>query len=359
MNKTAGLCSLVILLIALPACDAISAITVPPQEPVVFEPQIYPELDPDSIELIGTEPIFMGGGFGAWDESVGGPGAILYYDGLFHMFYSGGQGVGYAISLDGFDWHRVVDGPILQSSDFSYSFESLRASSALVTKNGELVMYFSTLGTPEVGSLETIGRATASAPDGPWLPDPQPVLQPGPAGSWDGYRVFSPDIVITSDGLRMYFGAVDFAGSDRLGETLGEWAIGAAYSPDGLNWEKQNDPETGDDRLDLSDPVLTLEDLTLDNAFVTSPRVWQTPDGWSMLFQQDFNSLSYATSPDGLNWSSYEGNPIFNAWEELDGVLGIFSPELVYYEGQFFIYFAVFGENIPDAIYAATARPAE
>jgi hypothetical protein len=39
--------------------------------------------------------------------------------------------------------------------------------------------------------------------------------------------------------------------------------------------------------------------------------------------------------------------------------LGIFSPELVYYEGQFFIYFAVFGENIPDAIYAATARPAE
>ena len=54
-----------------------------------------------------------------WDNIYIDPGAMVFYDGLFHMFFNGINGfpapvgVGYATSPDGYHWTRQVMEPVL------------------------------------------------------------------------------------------------------------------------------------------------------------------------------------------------------------------------------------------------------
>ncbi|WP_435010938.1 glycosylase [Tundrisphaera lichenicola] len=71
-----------------------------------------------------ANPVFAGTGLDrGWDRLIRERGWILEEDGLFHLWYTGynddrspNRNLGYAISLDGLNWHRWPSNPIVSTS---------------------------------------------------------------------------------------------------------------------------------------------------------------------------------------------------------------------------------------------------
>jgi predicted GH43/DUF377 family glycosyl hydrolase len=183
------------------------------------------------------------------------------------------------------------------------------ASSVIVEDDGTWVLYFYTWDSTNFPSSSVIGRATASAPAGPWSADEEPVLQPGASGNWDDKQVTAPHVIKTDDGYRMYYTGID---SKR-----NQW-IGMAISTDGIRWEKYNDPATTDKIFAESDPVLqTAETSTWDSGTVQQGRAFQTSSGWTMFYRgtpgRTEGGMKYgvAFSSDGIQWERSDQSPLF------------------------------------------------
>ncbi len=160
------------------------------------------------------------------------PGAIVFHDGVFHMLrnsfteFPGPTTVTHLTSDDGFMWRESGAGPVFGTDFVPFADSTVFMMSAHVDGDGTWVGYFYTNG----GRLAPgfVGRASAPAPGGPWVSDPKPVLEPGPDGAWDGIRVGEPSVVVTEEGLLMYYtGSGRADRSDRLG---------LATSSDGVIW---------------------------------------------------------------------------------------------------------------------------
>src|SRR5215208_8149207 len=86
------------------------------------------------FSVYGDEPIVPKGQGGTWDDRYTDPGAVLYYDGMFHMFRNGFRGfpaesqVGYVISTDGYTWSKQGDDPVFKTSDVQYAKIAIYAS---------------------------------------------------------------------------------------------------------------------------------------------------------------------------------------------------------------------------------------
>ena len=88
--------------------------------------------------------------------------------------------------------------------------------------------------------------------------------------------------------------------------TGGAGRIGFAYSNDGISWTMHPDPvlepsEGTWDSLAVSDPFVIRENGQY--------KMWYSSRNWNI---QIFK-IGYATSPDGINWTKYTANPIFEA----------------------------------------------
>jgi predicted GH43/DUF377 family glycosyl hydrolase len=267
--------------------------------------------------VYGDEPIVPKGQPGTWDDRFTDPGAVAYHDGMFHMFRNGFRDfpaesqVGYVTSTDGYTWTKQGDDPVLKTSDVPYAKIAMYASSVL-WEGGCWVLYFYTWDAISFPSSSMIGRTTECV-IGPaiakWTTDPEPVLKPGAAGDWDEKQVLSPHVLKTDTGYIMYYSGVGASGTQQ---------IGLATSSDGAHWTKYNDPATTDKPYVESDPVFQPGDKgTWDSAWVHQPRVFQTPEGWAMIYRGTSNNrgsnmqLGLATSSDGIHWERFAGNPIF------------------------------------------------
>jgi predicted GH43/DUF377 family glycosyl hydrolase len=211
----------------------------------------------DSLFTVkGDTPVLHHGAQGSWNETYTDPGAVLYADGQFHMFYNGFNGwpasvqIGYATSPNGSEWTKQGNDPVLKTSQVPYAKVAALASSALVAPDGTWVLYFYTWNTFS-GLLNKgmgeIGRATAPKPTGPWTADPQPVLRPGPKGAWDELRVDAPSVIHTDQGYVMYY-----AGASSNGVVM----IGQATSTDSVHWTKYKHPTASDPQFGESSPIL-------------------------------------------------------------------------------------------------------
>ncbi|GDX83329.1 hypothetical protein LBMAG42_51400 [Deltaproteobacteria bacterium] len=203
----------------------------------------------------------------------------------------------------------------------------------------------------------------------PWTPQfsryqADPVLPPGPEGSWSGLGTIVPSVARTDDGWVMWY-----AGTSAV-----DYVVGAATSPDGVIWTEApgnpllnpdgiegswlrystNSPmviehdgtwyvyytgrmeETGNLNIGLAtgpDPI-HVEDVPVNPVFswtpeeeswsgqaVAHPSVTINEDGWwEMWYSTGYHKIGYAYSADGLSWSRYCKNPVFegdmvNTWE--------------------------------------------
>ena len=147
-----------------------------------------------------------------WEDAFVGPGALVWANGQYHLFYTGagneqvGSTVGYASTNrleDGF--FRRVETPLLTVDDADYLDYGPSPKSSLVAADGTWILFFHTSGLGGRFSSGLIGRATAPAPEGPWTVDPTPAITPGEDGAWDDLSVRDPFVVAVDDGYRMYY----------------------------------------------------------------------------------------------------------------------------------------------------------
>ncbi|UCG68632.1 MAG: hypothetical protein JSV09_12610, partial [Thermoplasmata archaeon] len=131
-----------------------------------------------------------------------------------------------------------------------------------------------------------------------------PVLDVGAPGSWDDTFAYFPSIFYDGSIYHMWYSGFD--GSNVR--------IGYANSTDGLTWKKY----TGNPVLHLGSPG-SWEDFNVHYPMVlyngTTYQMWYSGfDDWNY-------RIGYATSPDGLTWTKYGGNPVMDmgaigSWED-------------------------------------------
>lgn len=188
------------------------------------------------------------------------------------------------------EWMKHSLNPILEGSPGSWDEYGIETPS-IIKDNGSYKMWYSGYS----GSLVwKVGYAESQ--DGvTWTKsESNPVLSPGPPGSWDDEAVIHPRVLKDGSICKMWY-----TGRNSTG-----YMIGYAESDDGISWTKSS-----------QNPVLGEEDGWDSYSVVRSHVIRDGPTykmwyggGYSPPFGQ---GIGYATSTDGLNWTKYGEGPIF------------------------------------------------
>jgi predicted GH43/DUF377 family glycosyl hydrolase/regulation of enolase protein 1 (concanavalin A-like superfamily) len=124
-----------------------------------------------------------------------------------------------------------------------------------------------------------------------------PPMQP--AVSWDGAAVLKPTVLKDAGGYKMWYDGVGFDGNTQ---------IGLAISRDDQAWSKF-----------VGNPILDGDPDAWDASGEHAPFVMKdgsTYKMWYEGFNGSLRQLGYATSPDGIHWTKYAGNPVLQAGPE-------------------------------------------
>ena len=151
----------------------------------------------------------------------------------------------------------------------------------------------------ETGAKDRLRISLARSPDArAWQPEPAPVLDTGPSGSWDERAVADPYVIRVTGTFYMYYLGQDRAVRQR---------IGVARSEDGIHWEKLR-----------ANPIVEMDD---DERGLGEPAVWNSHGFYWMLYTvRDFSESRYlrlARSTDGVRWTKlsarYKGDQPWNS----------------------------------------------
>ena len=141
-----------------------------------------------------------------------------------------------------------------------------------------------------------------------WSEPPQVVLGPRKETGWED-DINRPYVLKRGNTYHMWY-----TGQVSPGAANGHSWIGYATSPDGVTWKRMSDK-----------PVLSFDKPWEKVAVMCPSVIWDEQAKLYRMWysggeQNEPNAIGYATSPDGLTWKKYEGNPVFaaepkNLWE--------------------------------------------
>ena len=185
-------------------------------------------------------PIIPSGNPGDWDEAKIS-GSILRVNDTLHLYYSGSSddfaqeiAIGHAWSIDNIDWH-VAPNPILEHGAAGAwdAAMVINPSVYLDESTSTYHMWFAGHEGNGYYDLTHIGHATSD--DGVnWAKDTQhnPVLSPGPEGSFYDTWVYGPEVTFHNGNYHMFFSGWD-------GYATSNWRynnLGYATSVNGIDW---------------------------------------------------------------------------------------------------------------------------
>ncbi len=272
--------------------------------------------DPGYFEVQENVSLLPLGEATEWDAGLVLVSDIVYHNGTYYLFYTGQsvsqpRAIGLATSQDGLVWEKSPNNPII-AGDGS-GFDAYSAFNAVVLfDDGEWVLYYGAHESqPSLPPGRAIGRAAALAPEGPWVRSDLPVVTPGSGVAWDSSGINPSSIVKIDSEYRLYYS----------GTLHGFWGrIGMATSPDGINWRKYDDPQTGGRRYGESDPIMQpLSPESWDSGSQWDSYVFARDAGWGMVYHgvtpgrpahESQLGLGYATSLDGIHWDPVSDSPI-------------------------------------------------
>jgi hypothetical protein len=258
-----------------------------------------------SIRVVGEAPVLEASDLGDEHYGAGLPAAYFEADGTRHAYVvgfgdaQGDEEVFHATSSDGLSW-EVDDELPFEELGLELGPPGPIPGSVVHASDGTWVMYLWGVPAPLTEGA-VIYRATAPGPGGPWVADPEPVLELGESGAWDDSGIDFPAVVPMGGGYLMLYGGLDGTDTSR---------IGVATSDDGITWHK--DPE----------PVLQADSCGKPGAqYAALPRLIPTDGAYLLLFDQD-RETAMATSPDGHAWTCAGPDPLLVA-EDVPGGQGI------------------------------------
>lgn len=234
-------------------------------------------------------PVLPIGPNGAWDDVEVRDPTVLKEDSLYKMWYAGHDGatsrIGYATSPTGLTWTKYGGNPVLSSSE-SWEIGGIVGAS-VISDTGLYKMWYTGFDSSGIGR---IGYATS--PDGvAWTKyGGNPVLDIGPAGSWEDTDVLGPTVLKEGSVYHLWYDGNDGAGQSAH-------RIGHATSTDGATWSKDPanpvldlGPPGGWDWLSVYSPYVVKlgTQYMLWYSGKTLPLAWQT---------------GYALSNDATNWT--------------------------------------------------------
>jgi len=233
---------------------------------------------PDGVEwtMDPANPVLTQGEPGAWDRWFWFPSPAVMYDGSeFHMWYAGTASTsgdliqgGYATSPDGSAWTKYEGNPVLDvGPPGSWDDVQVRPG-AVILDGGTFKMWY----TGHNGSTGVIGYAESS--DGiHWTKHPEPVLgEQSYPGAWDS-QAADPWVIFDGTLYHMWYS----------GGSPPDWAIGYAFSTDGISWSRHR-----------GNPVVTASRDAFNMPVVFDGSTWH---GWYVLGYGQ--GLNYATSDHG------------------------------------------------------------
>jgi len=246
-----------------------------------------------------TDPVIGPPGAGDWDQHRY-PLAVIVIDGTYHLYFNGqdegasfpfGYDIGHATSSDGVSWEMDPGNPILtRGAEGEWDEDSLWGAGVIHDTSGFRLWY-----QGGDGVAWAVGYATS--PDGStWTKyADNPIMEPGPPGSFDDGAVM-PYTVMIRDGLyQMWYTSTRDYGS--VGEW--DWQIGYAESDDGLSWTRRSEPVL-ESSGNLVSPSVFFDGVKY--------HMWyeNIPGGGGV-------EIDYAVSSDGVSWTTYWANPVLGS----------------------------------------------
>jgi predicted GH43/DUF377 family glycosyl hydrolase len=136
-----------------------------------------------------------------------------------------------------------------------------------------------------------------------WEKHGPPVFSPGEGETWDNTSIISSWVIKDGDRYVMWYSA-------NNGDS---WGVGRAISFDGINWTR--DPPT---------PVLTTGPDQYDSVYIWGSCILTEDGGYRQYYtgadESNIWTINMATSPDGVNWAKYDGNPVLTPGPSCDFV---------------------------------------
>ena len=188
-------------------------------------------------------PVLAPGGNSGWDDYNIGVDKVLF-NGTHYLMWYGGQPdldtpirTGIATSIDGISWVKYPNNPVLVAGPAQWDNRHAEVGSVLWNGSHYMMWYN---GQEWATSTTKIGLATS--PDGfSWTKyATNPVLEPGPSGSWDSRHVYHPSVIQKGNRLLMFYvGREDTPPyGNRLGLAISYVPcipVGVDIDPDTLN----------------------------------------------------------------------------------------------------------------------------
>ena len=247
-----------------------------------------------------SNPVIHKGAAGAWDHRyvVGYPWkkAAGGYEVLYRGTDDAGvNAIGYAESDDGVTWNKYSANPVLKRSGEAWDGQGVQVGS--LAKDGD-TYYLFFLGADVPGGESSVGLATSEDLKH-WSRRTDPVLKPGPAGSWDEQTIESITALKVGATFHIWYLARNFGGVIA--------AVGHATSDGGAIWVK-----------DPANPVLSPgAPGSFDDTNILGFEILRRP--WAGDFLMAYLGsrvgafgIGIATSSNGSHWIKDSGNPKFS-----------------------------------------------
>ena len=217
----------------------------------------------------------------------------------YRMWYAGWDStdvmrIGFATSSYGFDWKDHAASPVLEEGPAG-SWDDGEVYNPTVLKDGAIYKMWYTGWSPQT-RVPRIGYATS--PDGiTWTKHPGPVLDLGASETWDCLGVGAPTVSKDGGLYEMWYEGED---ADAW------WRIGYATSPDGINWVK-----------DSHNPVLSEgASGSWEEWGLGGPTVIKVGSRYHMWYHAtdsyDGVRIGYAVSQNGYVWTKSPENPVID-----------------------------------------------
>ena len=251
--------------------------------------------------VIDAGPLLEPGSPGSFDAGGGWPGTVVFDGSSYHLYYVGfpepdgpffqGWQIGHATSPDGLIWTKDAANPVVGLGSAG-EWDERSLSKPAVEFDGSMFHMWYVGGNTSVASA---GYAT-SLDGSMWTKHGEnPVLEPGPPGSWEGEILAPHTVLFNGSTYRMWYYA---------GPSVGPWQIGYAESSDGLSWTKHTTPVLSPgppgswDSWSPHEPALVIDGGVF--------HMWYTASTGSVA---DL-SIGYARSDDGINWTKHVPRPV-------------------------------------------------